>query len=256
MFPLDHAIFSDSDSIDLDFWDLGYTDDLLGRFQGPMEILQTHEQPRNLVEARYDLARKQYSHLYQCRELISGYPDIKDILVVEMDYFEVVSVKEEKYLSTVGLGPCLGICARGWTEEGECFLGLAHLSIQPPRLCLEQLADKLKGQGCLDHSIQFFVIGGMKSICEEEGSGSLESETEILELSNEFNIQGVLFNLVEREGEPFLSVIISETCVYYTRDQSFAEKHYRISDTKLIGCSSSDDEMSFESCSSSSKCSC
>lgn len=181
---------------------------------------------------KYLKLKNQYDYLYRCDQLVSGCPDVEDILVVEMDCFDVVPASKEMYLSTSSLMTCIAICARGTTITGDCFLGVAHLSVQSARMCFEKLRNSLQENGCLEHSIQFFAVGGMEKVEGHSDAGSYDTEIEILQLAKEFNIQGVLFNIV-KDDEP-LSIIISEESLFYTKDPDFAEKHFRISDSKFI----------------------
>src|SRR6185503_9053970 len=104
------------------------------------------------------------------------------------------------------VGPCHAVCASGKTEEGEVFLGLAHGSFEDGEAVFQKMSSDFAKAGCLHKSIKFYVVGGILS----EEMSSFSSQKEFLSLSNRYNIDGVVFNVIENEDDDSsLSVAIS-----------------------------------------------
>lgn len=141
---------------------------------------------------------------------------IYDIGMNEKDIF-VVPVNEYPCLGTSGVASCFAVTARGETSNKEILIGLAHVESSSAKQILEGMTKSFRQKGCLEKSIEFYIIGGI--LPNEEPEGDTDSpfinEKEFIALKDEYNIKSVYFNHV-KDSETSLSVVITKDGAQWT----------------------------------------
>jgi hypothetical protein len=154
-------------------------------------------------------------------ELTMPYIDPIPVKDVGMDRFIVCSTACEKYLGTVGVKESMVVCGQGRNKYNQTFLALAHTSSlkRTPQEVLFILSAELIGRGCLENSVEFYLIGGTL----DGKTNSLDVQESFLQLANDniYPIRGARFNLVKTENKNSLSVIFTENGVYFSTMDNF-----------------------------------
>lgn len=158
---------------------------------------QLDVQPEDPKNKYYKLEDK-YSLLFEDPIIteVAQILEIDDELDCEMN--EVLAIKVDKgekgYVGTVGLGPCIAFCARGYDELGNCYLAIYHSAADKAEYVFHTLFDALEDLGEVE-KIETFAIGGMLpgEIEGEEGivSGSYNAEKELLEIGAQYIVNSV-----------------------------------------------------------------
>lgn len=166
-------------------------DDIPGLFA--TEISEYDRRPYLELEKKYQdiFDNKFITRLHE--EDTVFFSDVED---VDMDEARVINeTKSKTKIGSMGLGPCIGICAYGTTDDGESILGLSHYSgISEPIEVMEEIDYKMRNEGASD--IDYYLVGGMIMPGGEE-SGSYLSEVGLLSLSDKFNIKGARLHVSE-----------------------------------------------------------
>ncbi|MBA2727342.1 MAG: hypothetical protein H0U49_04115, partial [Parachlamydiaceae bacterium] len=149
---------------------------------------------------KFALLKNEYSSLFEYPGIKMAsqdkiFPYMKDI---NMDEIAVIITNQElPGLFTSGLGVCIAVMARGFSEKNGTCLGLSHFTIMKPQEVLSKIQKKLTNLGCKLESIEFYLVGGQmpyRDGPEVAGLYTLDTESEFLSLSKEFNIVGAQFN--------------------------------------------------------------
>ncbi|WP_199187050.1 XopAK family type III secretion system effector [Trinickia caryophylli] len=137
---------------------------------------------------------------------------------VDMDECVVINAARDGYdaLGTTGVATCIAICAQGKNARGEPILGLCHYSgIQDAEEVLDCVKDMMAESGVARPEI--FLVGGMISNAEDEGS--FEMERDLLALRDRFDIKGAKLHvsMSDSDGEPnSVNVVMTGNGVYFS----------------------------------------
>jgi hypothetical protein len=115
----------------------------------------------------------------------------------------IVCTGPETALGTVGLGPCIAVCARGLNFQNQVVIGLWHASYDEDqnrllnnlRAGFNRLIDKMRRQGA--GSVEFSLAGGMK----QPNARCIEFGQAFLSLRNEYSIVAAEIHHCEREDQ-------------------------------------------------------
>lgn len=144
---------------------------------------------------------------------------------VHMDEVAAIKVSpDQPAIATGGLGPCIAICARGKTENGETVLGMHHFSgaVYSPEDAMAAVQEEMESKGATKTS--FFLIGGMMLPAGVEG-GSLESEQRLLALHDRYDIQSVRLHVSDGEQDPAtgrdnsVDVVMTADQIYFRHER-------------------------------------
>lgn len=135
--------------------------------------------------------------------------------IVEMDEGGIVwgEKGKELFLGTLGVGPCIALCARGETVS-HCYLGIFHLCLEPPKEGLEYLMNSFMNSGC--YNVEIYLVGGNHL--------TLDVQEKLLELSNYYPIKGAKFNLVSEQShglDASINVAMNTKYVYWGKKLCF-----------------------------------
>jgi hypothetical protein len=138
-----------------------------------------------------------------------SFPDI------DMDDFIIIP-STEVAIGTCGAATCFAICFRGRTNEGQSFIGIAHTShvCNMKQFVLPMLKNKMIERGCMENTIEFFVLGGV-IVADEPGTNSIETMEETLVIAEEYNIKGIRFNHSVNGFKDF-NVLMTADKIYYS----------------------------------------
>jgi len=115
---------------------------------------------------------------------------------IDMDRFMVLTGNGA--LGTSGVGPCFAVCLRGKTITATPVLGLCHTShIINFKAVLRELIQRMIYRGCVKKTIEIFVVGG-EAPSKELPFGTILEQNEVVDLADDYNIQGAKFNPIFR----------------------------------------------------------
>lgn len=132
---------------------------------------------------------------------------------VDMGHTEVYSTRVIPRLGSYGFANCVAICGWGTTADREKFLGFCHaLSLDETECILDELTEIFVKHKCLEHTIEFFVVGGyphfrqaQKEFLDDIRLGNLKN------YKKKYNIKEIKFNISEGDED--------EDGLYYIEDQ-------------------------------------
>uniref|UniRef100_UPI001EDB6CCB PAAR domain-containing protein n=1 Tax=Buttiauxella sp. S19-1 TaxID=941430 RepID=UPI001EDB6CCB len=161
-------------------------------------------EPEHITDADrepYRALEREYASLFEDRH-IQQLPENEDVVFddvedVDMDETKIITniSGRHKSLGTRGLGPCIAVCAYGWTLNNSQILGLSHYSgLAEPEDMLDNIDSDMRAAGAT--RTEYYLIGGMIMPGGRE-SGSLQTEEGLLSLRDQYNIKGVRLHLSE-----------------------------------------------------------
>ena len=141
-------------------------------------------------------------------------PELKDIY---MDHY-YSSFPEDCAIATSGVQTCFAVAALATNLHGQKVLALAHLTSLAEGLIkeiFEGIIKDLERKNCLKEHIIFYVVGGAETTY---------MQNEFLDISEEFNIGGMLFNplgIESEDDERSITVILTHNKLYYGEELLF-----------------------------------
>lgn len=131
----------------------------------------------------------------------------------------IITEDPQEFLATTGVAAGFAVCFKG-EVDGKNIFGLCNNSFLPIEEALRRLKDEMLAQGCLEETIEFYILGG-KIVVDAPGTDCFLQMHKILSIAEKMNIKGVIFNksLGPEDG---LDVLFTGKKIYY-RTQTFFE---------------------------------
>jgi len=179
---------------------------------------------------------KKYQELLACdfffeasgkiREDNQELPPLKNI---EMDHY-YSTVPGEVAIATSGVYTCFAIAATATDTSNQPFLALAHVTSLIEghvKEVLEAITTDLIKKDCSRELIKFYIVGGIDA-------ETTDMQNEFIDLSEEFNIVGALFNPIDIYSnetetdfsdsiEDSINIVLTRNKLYYGNNLIFTE---------------------------------
>ncbi|HEY8608131.1 MAG TPA: XopAK family type III secretion system effector [Noviherbaspirillum sp.] len=186
-------------------------------------IVETDMAPYRALEQRYGRLFRSPAIVSLAEDAPVAFGPVRHVGMEEMEL--VNATREQVVLGTSGLGPCIAICARGTTRDGEIILGLNHYSgIETEVEAMSGMDEQMRDEGATNTS--FYLVGGM-IMPQESTAGTWAIEERFLALSDQFNIQGVRLHTsvgeqnMETGEDNAVDVVLTPQAVFFRQSAMY-----------------------------------
>lgn len=150
------------------------------------------------------------------------FPPMHDIDTDDV-HVRVVSAKDCPYLGTSGVATCFAVAAIAKTPLDETYISLAHINLIPPKEVLEGMMIEFRNNGFNKTDIEFYIVGGMLPFEGLWGDtdSSFEKQKTFIDLSKEYNIKALKFNIVAGETGALTVIMTGDKLLWTLRENVF-----------------------------------